>query len=49
MLKKPKKDFMRINILSRHIAMFKGKVIVLRMIPKLILTNAMRSKVLTKS
>lgn len=46
-LKKPKKDFKRVNILSRHIAICDGRPVVLRMLKKLILTNATRSPKLT--
>lgn len=39
-LKKPKKDYCRINILSRHIALSPTGPVCIKMIPKLILLNA---------
>jgi hypothetical protein len=46
-LKKPKNDFKRMNILSRHIAIHEGRPIVVRMISRLILTNSTKSNNLT--
>jgi hypothetical protein len=39
-LKSPKRDYKRVNILSRHIAIFKGKPIVVRKLENTLLTNA---------
>jgi len=45
--KKPSVGFQRGNMLSRDIAFINNKVVVLRMISKLILTNTMRTPKVT--
>lgn len=48
MRKAPKTGFMRGNVLSKDLAMFDGKPIVLRMMKKSILTAASRSSKITR-
>lgn len=46
-LKKPKTDYMRGNMLSRNIGVFNGRVVITRMPEKTILTSTMQPATLT--
>lgn len=48
LLKNPKRDYKRLNILSRNIGILKGKPVVLRLMSNTLLTNSMRSNRVTK-
>lgn len=49
MLKKPKMDFQRLDILSRKMGIYEGQPFCLRKLENLVLTNATKAKTLTNN